>query len=820
MVENCAPHASGMVACKSSPSKIDSLLAKKDKFSEISVACRNTDDGCVVAGSIPELESFQEECSNLGIKTKKLDVPYGFHSASMDPIVEPLKELGKTIQWSIPLIPIASNVTGCLLTREDFQTDYFASHARQPVLFSDTIRRLSDQGILTDATCLEIGPHPTTLPMIRSVLGSSCSLLPTLQRDKDPWVTLGMVLGSLFKILDGIDWRKLFERDVTLVDLPGHPLMNTNFSVPYQESDSISSGPAQNPDAYTATGFSLLPRLITARSSSTEESMRFETTMEILGPLISGHSVGGTAICPASVYHELALEAAQIATPPSEEKLLTVRDMSFTHPLILDPKDSSNVVQVIWMKIKADDASIDPSEAKVMISILRDDQEFLCCTTFVSKKAPSAVKRSLLRAAPMVDRQSQYILNEHNTHNTFHTKLLYETIFARVVKYSAEYQSLTKLSLSGSNYEAVGSFKLPSGACEEIYVTPPVFIDTLLHTAGFAANLSVRPDEICICGHVESIETLQRVDYGDTFTVYCTLVDMDGSIILADSYALNSRRQAVAIIRGMEFKRLRLSSFQRMLQQATAPIDVAKESSDSPPELSYSNSDSPDSSSTRSGSPEPVENDRQGIQDIMMGTISEVYGSQDLDRTRSMDALGIDSLMQIEIAAKLSKAFPGKGIVQGDLLNCETLQRLEDLLFLKTQADLLNNASRGPTSREQQPEIISVDHDHEKPHGNPIRLFVANSSSVPLVLIHDGSGQGSTYSRIRDLDRDIFAFHDPHFPQPGSIVKSLEQMAEQYVSCLSQPRTPSLIVGGKLNTISLMPPCCRFMLPNTISPVP
>ncbi|MCJ1350309.1 MAG: hypothetical protein MMC33_000290 [Icmadophila ericetorum] len=259
-----------------------------------------------------------------------------------------------------------------------------------------------------------------------------------------------MVLGSFFKTRDGINWRQLFERDVMLVDLPGHPLTNTVFSVPYQENDTVS--PA-SPSPYTSTGFSLLPRLITARSLPTEDSLLFETTMEILGPLISGHNVGGTAICPASVHYELALEAAHIATPPSEEKLLTVCDMSFTHPLILDLKDSSNVVQVFLIKNKADDGNIDPSEAKVTISILRDDREFLCCTMFVCKRTPLEVRRSLLRAVPMVDRQSHYILNEHNSHSTFHAKLLYKTIFARVVKHSAEYQSLTKLSIADSNYK-------------------------------------------------------------------------------------------------------------------------------------------------------------------------------------------------------------------------------------------------------------------------------------------------------------------------------------------------------------------------------
>ncbi|KAF4461142.1 polyketide synthase [Fusarium albosuccineum] len=49
--------------------------------------------------------------------------------------------------------------------------------------------------------------------------------------------------------------------------------------------------------------------------------------------------------------------------------------------------------------------------------------------------------------------------------------------------------------VADSNLEGLGLFKLPSSARTAGYLVPPVFTDTLLHAAGFIANLAVKSDE-------------------------------------------------------------------------------------------------------------------------------------------------------------------------------------------------------------------------------------------------------------------------------------------------------------------------------------
>lgn len=80
---------------------------------------------------------------------------------------------------------------------------------------------------------------------------------------------------------------------------------------------------------------------------------------------------------------------------------------------------------------------------------------------------------------------------------------------------------------------------------------------------------------------------------------------------------------------------------------------------------------------------------------------------------------------------------------------------------------------------------------------NPMQLQFSDSTESPIFLIHDGSGQASLYSRLQNLNRDVFAFSDPCFPRNASKITSLEQMAEDYASCVSKSESPSLIIGGK-----------------------
>ena len=489
--------------------------------------------------------------------------------------------------------------------------------------------------------------------------------------------------------------------------------------------------------------------------------------------------------------------------------------MAFPKPLIYEPAEGSRTVHVSLCKLNAVSTSTDTAEIEVRVKAIgKGIEETTCCSAVVYVKNADSLEHRFLKDAALVKRQSRHLLRSDNLHNTFRTKLLYETIFTRVVAYGPEYQTLKSLSVADTDLEGIGSFQLPPKSTTDGYVAPPVFTDTLLHAAGFVANLFVPSEEICICSHVESIEILyNRIDYTDTFTIYCSLVDIIQGTILADAFAIDTAGRAVAVIRGMVFKRLRLSVFQKMLQHKGPSLN--KEASTSQPSTQATKAPAaPPLNTSGSYTPSTEDEPNSDIKKTFMRIVTDVYGAPEggLDSSQSLADLGIDSMMQIEMSAKLSQAFPNSPIDYDSLFECETLQEVEDRI-VPTEARTRRNPPKSSrktsfdskSTTSPASSYTSVDSDREEHERNsplagkspePKYLQTVSGTRTPLCLFHDGSGQSSMYRQIRSPDQSILAFSDPDFMGASLQTSSIEQMASRYISSLSPSETPSLILGG------------------------
>lgn len=800
MAQNCVAGATGMVACNLSPKKAEEMLSENPILTQLTVACLNGIDDCVVGGPLEQIELFQKDCKARRVKAKIIDVPYAFHTPAMDPILEPLQALGRSIRFSRPTIPVMSNVYGRLFEDGDLSSDYFALHARQPVRFSDGLLNLQSR-VLDGTVFIEIGPHPTTLPMVRSsILSDSCTYLGTLRRGQDAWNSISEALAAISLLKVAVKWREVFNgTSARVTSLPGHLLEGSTFLTPFQESRQVlEQDPVTKPEPRIKTGFSLLPWL--NMDASSDEELVLETDLAVLGPLISGHDVGGSPICPASVFHELAIEAAQIMLDPSKSQVLVASQMNFASPLIYVPSQESNIVMVRITKHGSG------ANFKVLSCPAGDDTKTLHCAGSVSAQHFQINDSRWIRDEATVSRQSRYFEGVGKGHSsTFRTKVLYEAIFTRVVRYSSEYQSLIYLDVADSNLEGIGSFKMPS-APQTGCLTQPVFTDTLLHAAGFIANLAINSSEVGICSGVESIEVAyQDIDYSESFKIYCSLLEIKGAI-LADAIALNSTGKVVAVIRGMEFKRLQLHAFQQALSRKSTPARPQQRAVAPTPLRIPTGVDTPPTSGDTMNSPtDPQGSDSDGTSHILRDIVMEVGGfsDQDIDYTKSLDELGIDSLMQIEIVAKLARRFPGQaGLSHHALSECETLGALGDMLssIIPPSAELHEPARaprrvspRGPCQSIPAPSDVCPP---EAAYNNLVTLHVSSRTEVPLCLIHDGSGQVGMYAWLRDNDRSTYAFFDPHFGSNRRPHHSINQMAEHYVSHLLKSKHSPLILGG------------------------
>jgi amino acid adenylation domain-containing protein len=132
--------------------------------SSLQLAVENSPNACVVSGPMADVDAFADALTRRDRVSRKLKTSHAFHSAMMDPAVEPFAAAVRKISLQAPRIPIQSTVTGELLTdAQALDPLYWARHLRDTVRFSSAIRNV----LSGERLFLEIGPRTTLTTLVR-----------------------------------------------------------------------------------------------------------------------------------------------------------------------------------------------------------------------------------------------------------------------------------------------------------------------------------------------------------------------------------------------------------------------------------------------------------------------------------------------------------------------------------------------------------------------------------------------------------------------------------------------------------------------------
>ena len=111
---------------------------------------------CVVSGPTEAIESLEAELQTRDLKPRRLHTSHAFHSAMMEPALEPYAEVLRTIDLGVRRIPFTSNVGGGWIREQDaIDPAYWVRHLRQTVRFGDNLAALFEE---PDRVLLEAGP--------------------------------------------------------------------------------------------------------------------------------------------------------------------------------------------------------------------------------------------------------------------------------------------------------------------------------------------------------------------------------------------------------------------------------------------------------------------------------------------------------------------------------------------------------------------------------------------------------------------------------------------------------------------------------------
>ncbi|HWM09290.1 MAG TPA: beta-ketoacyl synthase N-terminal-like domain-containing protein, partial [Solirubrobacteraceae bacterium] len=292
----------GMVAVEASEAEVlDSLGPFAGR---LCVGAVNAPTAVVVSGDDDALEEWAPQWDEKGRRTRRLAVSHAFHSHRMDPALEEFRTVLESVTLGPPTVPIVSNVTGEPLTDEQAcSPDYWVSHIRNAVRFSDGVRALRDFGV---ARYLEVGPDALLTAAIQATLdGESGVAVAATSRgvrmDEDQ--ALMRFLADAWVAGAEVDWSPFFA-GAGRVALPTYAFDRQRFWV------------EGHTGAGDVTGAGLLagghPLLGAATAVAGGDEWLFSGRLSIGGQgWLADHAVFETVLLPGTAFVELVLHAGQ-----------------------------------------------------------------------------------------------------------------------------------------------------------------------------------------------------------------------------------------------------------------------------------------------------------------------------------------------------------------------------------------------------------------------------------------------------------------------------------------------------------------------------
>ncbi|KAI0976932.1 hypothetical protein F4678DRAFT_469013 [Xylaria arbuscula] len=831
ITELCEKGSSSMLSIYSDSSHIQSLLNScSTDFSSLTVACDNGPQQCVVSGPTKAVDELSEYLQTIEVKSKRIKVPFGYHSPIMDPILLPFSEYLSSIRLQEPTMPVSLCLHGRMYRPGDIESEYFAAQIVSPVRFREAAEDLLSGQLSRNTICLEVGPHPVVLPMMKALMQHPSTVLTSsLRNDTSSWTSICQSLAEFVRCGIDVNFRNLYDgQRVQLVELPLYPFSKDRFMIPHEPCNLKECERGHLTDGSNGT-------TLAAYNMAYDPVERF----------IQGHSVAGQPLCPASVYVELACQAAQAVgwEHATRNHVIEIKDVTFSSPLVCHDTSSKHgtPVQVI---VSTPGELLEGNSFKISLKKGNHAEVTYCEGHLGLANRKVWVVGDIGRHVP-----NPMTTISEQTHQTrpqlLKKKLLYETIFSRVVSYSDFYQTMDYLELSDDARSAWGSFRLPRAAFLEGGISQPVFVDTLLHAAGFLANSASDNVDMMICVHIRSLRIkMKGIDYNEPFSIY-TEIFPDKSGLVGNSFAYDGNGNLVGTAEGIAFRQLSENSFVKMLMKASGdnifasntnqdshngtipkdlnglhaheipPLKTERPRRSSSPSLSQTDhafvangtgdrvGNSAGSDVTNGYASEEATNNNtsypQSAADEVISAVADAASLQkdEIGIDSSLQYIGVDSFMAFELL-ELLQARLRVQIPHRHLDSCKTPRDIVRLVEAEQERNQLKKDSSSATLFSTSTVTYSLPRERletSAPHSKSLILIQrarkeTQPSKAPIYLIHDGSGMCSMYNGITGLGRDIYGIAS----DPQIRFNSIEEMATSYARLIDTDHP--FLLGG------------------------
>ncbi|KJZ72324.1 hypothetical protein HIM_08250 [Hirsutella minnesotensis 3608] len=586
LAKSCTPGTHAMLAIKAAANVVRPLLSE----SGCEITCINQPMGTVVGGRKEHIDKLANHVKLQGLESVLLAIPFSFHTAQVDPILEEFEAAARTVQYQKPKIPVLSPLLGQVVQDEHvLDAQYLTRACRGVVNFQGAVETAMAASKVNERTVwLEIGPHPACSGMVKGIMGPRSTTLVSLRKSVSPWVSIVSALESMYLQGLQIDWNNYhrhFKQSHQVIQLPRYGWDLKNHWIAYKNDWLLTKGegavaptkslPAPEPKTYPYLSPSL-QRLLEVKHSSVQSTLLAESDLfdNRLIHVLRGHTVNGAALCPSTMYGDLGMTIAKTLVQGNKAASFTgfdVCDVQIDRPMVAQANETSHLFRVSavadWSSrlIKLSIYSVDDngnstaSHAKLNVRLTTDKAEWLDewkSIAYLIRGRISSLERGVLSG------------NCHKLKRSMVYKL-----FTSIVEYSDAYRGMEEVILDSEELEATAKVKLRVG--DQGFFLNPHWIDSLGHISGFIMNGSenLPSDKQVFINHGWS--HLKFAEYPDPKKVYTTYNKMqltDGKLYAGDTYVLDGDR-----IVGV-FERIKFQGVPRKLLDNLLPNKANKKS--------------------------------------------------------------------------------------------------------------------------------------------------------------------------------------------------------------------------------------------------
>ncbi|KAL2825968.1 conidial yellow pigment biosynthesis polyketide synthase [Aspergillus cavernicola] len=578
LTKQCQPGTHAMLAIKAP------LLSVKQLLKDVhNIACINSPAETVISGPRAAIDELDQICSKQGLKSTILTVPYAFHSAQVNPILEDLEDIMQGITFNKPSIPFVSALLGEVITAADSQilnAKYLARHCRETVDFLGGVEAIMNAKISSDQTLwLELGPHTICSGMVKAILGPQATTIASLRRGEDTWKVLSSSLSNLHLAGIDINWKQYhqdFNSTLRVLPLPAYKWDLKSYWIPYRNNFCLTKGaPLTTTEAPVQATFltTSAQRVVESRDDGTSATVVVQNDLADpdLNRVIQGHKVNGAALCPSSLYADIAQTLAEYLIEKYNPDLkglgLDVCNVAVPKPLIA--KTGKELFRVSatanWANKCASIQvySVTPEGKKLIDHAHCEVRFFDCAASEVEwKRSSYLIKRSI------------ELLEESAVKGDAHRLrmgMIYK-LFSALVDYDDNYQSIREVILDSKQHEATALVRF--NPLQANFHRNPYWIDSFGHLSGFIMNASDGTDsknQVFVNHGWDSMRCLKKFSPDVTYRTYVRMQPWQNSIWAGDVYIFEGD-DIIAVYGGVKFQALS----RKILDTALPPAGASK----------------------------------------------------------------------------------------------------------------------------------------------------------------------------------------------------------------------------------------------------